>query len=70
MSEAGQIDFPSAWVVARGRVESGGTLYYDHNRGRSFNTMETLEDLASRKDTARCWRLRGSTSTPAGANGD
>ena len=50
MSEAGQIDFPSAKVVARGRVESGGTLYYDHNRGRSFNTMETLEDLASRKD--------------------
>ena len=50
MSEAGQIDFPSAKVVARGRVESGGTLYYDHNRGRSFNTMGQLEDLASRKD--------------------
>ncbi|MGB1147955.1 MAG: glutamate synthase central domain-containing protein, partial [Alphaproteobacteria bacterium] len=52
MSEAGQIDFPSEKVIARGRVESGGTLYYDHIRGRSFNTIETLEDLASRKDYA------------------
>ena len=50
MSEAGQIDFPSDKVISRGRVESGGTLYYDHRRGRSFNTMETLEDLAGRKD--------------------
>ena len=52
MSEAGQIDFPPETVISRDRVKSGGTLYYDHVRGRSFNTMETLEDLASRKDYA------------------
>ena len=50
MSEAGQIDFPAETVISRDRVKSGGTLYYDHVRGRSFNTMETLEDLAGRKD--------------------
>ncbi len=52
MSEAGQIDFPADTVISRDRVKSGGTLYYDHVRGRSFNTVETLEDLASRKDYA------------------
>ena len=52
MSEAGQINFPDDTVISRDRVKSGGTLYYDHVRGRSFNTVETLEDLASRKDYA------------------
>ena len=30
MSEAGQIDFDPQTVIARGRIEAGGMLYYDH----------------------------------------
>ena len=62
MSEAGQIDFAADTVISRDRVKSGGTLYYDHVRGRSFNTVETLEDLAGRKDYAALLKKRGSIS--------
>ena len=50
MSEAGQIDFPPETVTRRGRVEAGGMIYFDHARGRLFETTDALEELAAQKD--------------------
>ncbi|MEM9971082.1 MAG: glutamate synthase-related protein, partial [Pseudomonadota bacterium] len=50
MSEAGQISFPPETVLRRGRVEAGGMIYYDHAQGRTFETDEALELLATAKD--------------------
>ncbi|MGD1888716.1 MAG: glutamate synthase-related protein [Cohaesibacteraceae bacterium] len=50
MSEAGQIGFPSESVLSRGRIEAGGMLYYDHDAKRCFDTRQTLEMLASKRD--------------------
>ncbi|WP_151719453.1 glutamate synthase-related protein [Gemmobacter serpentinus] len=50
MSEAGQIAFPPETVLARGRIEAGGMLCYDHRARRSFGTTEALEMLAARRD--------------------
>jgi len=50
MSEAGQIAFPPASVLRRGRIEAGGMLYYDHSEKRSYTTIEALEKLATEKD--------------------
>jgi glutamate synthase (NADPH) large chain len=46
MSEAGQISFPPEQILRRGRVEAGGLIFFDHSRGRSFETSEALEILA------------------------
>ena len=37
-SEAGQIDFDPARVIARGRVSAGGMVYYDHREHRTYRT--------------------------------
>ncbi|KJZ18675.1 GltA [Loktanella sp. S4079] len=50
MSEAGQISFPPEDVIRRGRVEAGGMIYFDHSTGRSYETAEALETLASAYD--------------------
>lgn len=50
MSEAGQIDFDPDSIISRGRIESGGMLYYDHKERRSYTTEEALEMLAGRHD--------------------
>lgn len=50
MSEAGQVYFPPADVVKRGRIEAGGMLYYDHREQRSYGTVEALEKLAAKHD--------------------
>ncbi len=50
MSEAGQIDFPPETIKSRGRIESGGMLFYDHNEKRSYTTEDALEMLAARYD--------------------
>ncbi|WP_112310502.1 glutamate synthase-related protein [Pseudogemmobacter bohemicus] len=50
MSEAGQIAFAPDSVLARGRIEAGGMLYYDHAGRRAFGTHEALEMLAARRD--------------------
>ncbi|MFT4014892.1 MAG: glutamate synthase-related protein [Paracoccus sp. (in: a-proteobacteria)] len=50
MSEAGQIAFPPKSVLARGRIEAGGMLYYDHAADRIWRTTEALEMLAARRD--------------------
>ncbi|MDA8682380.1 glutamate synthase-related protein [Porticoccaceae bacterium] len=52
MSEAGQIDFADEAILSRGRIEAGGMLYYDHQLGRSFDTLQALEMLAGQRDYA------------------
>ncbi|MEO1475449.1 MAG: glutamate synthase-related protein, partial [Pseudomonadota bacterium] len=49
-SEAGQIAFPPETVLRRGRIESGGMLFYDHKKKRAYNTEQALEMLAKRAD--------------------
>ncbi|MBH0120456.1 glutamate synthase large subunit [Rhodococcus sp. CX] len=49
-SEAGQFGFAPETVLRRGRIEAGGMLYFDHEQGRSFGTVEALELLAARRD--------------------
>lgn len=49
-SEAGQIDFDPARVIARGRVSAGGMVYYDHREHRTYRTEEVYEKLAARAD--------------------
>ncbi|MEM7425313.1 MAG: glutamate synthase-related protein [Pseudomonadota bacterium] len=53
MSEAGQISFDEDTVISRGRIEAGGMLFYDHERGKAFSTDEALELLAERRDFSR-----------------
>ncbi|WP_043667079.1 glutamate synthase-related protein [Streptomyces xylophagus] len=48
-SEAGQVAFPDAEVVHRGRIEAGGMLVVDHRTGRRMRTREVLDTLASRR---------------------
>ncbi|WP_310618896.1 glutamate synthase-related protein [Flexibacterium corallicola] len=50
MSEAGQIDFDPQTVTARGRIEAGGMLYFDHETKRSYNNIDALEMLAKKRD--------------------
>lgn len=50
MSEAGQIDFPPADIVKRGRIEAGGMLYFDHSTGETYHNAEVLERLAKEQD--------------------
>ncbi|MEO0477591.1 MAG: glutamate synthase central domain-containing protein, partial [Planctomycetota bacterium] len=50
MSEAGQITFEPETVLRRGRVEAGGMIYYNHAEGRSYNSEQALEALASKHD--------------------
>jgi glutamate synthase (NADPH/NADH) large chain len=50
MSEAGQIDFPAEDVLRRGRIEAGGMLYFDHEKGQAFNSHQVMERLAKEKD--------------------
>ncbi|MEM6710372.1 MAG: glutamate synthase central domain-containing protein, partial [Pseudomonadota bacterium] len=45
-SEAGQISFPEADVIHRGRIEAGGMLFYDHSQQRLFRTEDGLRVLA------------------------
>lgn len=47
MSEAGQIDFPPASVIKRGRIEAGGMIVFDHATQTIELTNEVLERLAS-----------------------
>ncbi|MET8981375.1 glutamate synthase-related protein [Streptomyces sp. NPDC004539] len=48
-SEAGQVPFPDAEVVHRGRIEAGGMLVVDHRTGRRMRTREILDALAARR---------------------
>ncbi|AXG81988.1 glutamate synthase-related protein [Streptomyces paludis] len=48
-SEAGQVAFPDAEVVHRGRIEAGGMLVVDHRTGRRMRTREVLDSLAARR---------------------
>jgi glutamate synthase (NADPH/NADH) large chain len=48
-SEAGQVAFPDAEVVHRGRIEAGGMLVVDHRTGRRMRTREVLDALATRR---------------------
>tara|TARA_E500000178_G_scaffold167158_2_gene166597 strand:- start:14168 stop:19621 length:5454 start_codon:yes stop_codon:yes gene_type:complete len=50
MSESGQIRFPESTVIERGRIEAGGIRYYDHEKKKLFNTLETYELLSKEKD--------------------
>ncbi|MBS3964410.1 MAG: glutamate synthase large subunit [Methylomonas sp.] len=50
MSEAGQIDFPPAQVLRRGRIEAGGMLYFDHATGASYDSHQVMERLSREKD--------------------
>ncbi len=50
MSEAGQIDFPPAQVLRRGRIEAGGMLYFDHRTGESYDSRQVMSRLAKEKD--------------------
>ncbi len=50
MSEAGQIDFPAAEVLKRGRIEAGGMLYFDHSTGEAYTSHEVLDRLAKEQD--------------------
>ncbi|MEM1385833.1 MAG: glutamate synthase-related protein, partial [Pseudomonadota bacterium] len=50
MSEAGQISFPPQEVTRRGRVEAGGMIYWDHDRGCAVETAEALRLLAQKRD--------------------
>jgi glutamate synthase (NADPH/NADH) large chain len=52
MSEAGQIDFPPESVLHRGRIKSGGMIWYDHASGKIWTATETLEALAKKEDYA------------------
>ncbi|MEM6301778.1 MAG: glutamate synthase-related protein [Pseudomonadota bacterium] len=50
MSEAGQVYFSPEEVTARGRIEAGGMLYYDHHEQRIYDTKAALEKLAGEAD--------------------
>ena len=50
MSEAGQIDFPPETVLRRGRIEAGGMLYFDHEKGEAYDSYQVMERLAKEKD--------------------
>ncbi|MBT5825482.1 MAG: glutamate synthase large subunit [Gammaproteobacteria bacterium] len=50
MSEAGQIDFPSADILKRGRIEAGGMIYFDHSTGEAYNSYQVMERLAKETD--------------------
>ncbi|NOQ37034.1 MAG: glutamate synthase large subunit, partial [Methylococcaceae bacterium] len=50
MSEAGQIDFPPETVLKRGRIEAGGMLYFDHEKGKAYDSHQVMERLAQEKD--------------------
>jgi glutamate synthase (NADPH/NADH) large chain len=50
MSEAGQIDFPSADVLKRGRIEAGGMIYFDHSTGEAYDSYQVMERLAKETD--------------------
>lgn len=50
MSEAGQIDFPPESVLRRGRIEAGGMLYFDHQKGEAYDSHQVMERLAAEKD--------------------
>jgi glutamate synthase (NADPH/NADH) large chain len=50
MSEAGQIDFPAQDVLKRGRIEAGGMLYFDHETGEAYNSLQVMERLAQEQD--------------------
>ncbi len=58
MSEAGQIDFPPAEVLKRGRIEAGGMLYFDHSTGASYNNHQVMARLADEKDYQALLRRR------------
>ncbi|MGB0371377.1 MAG: glutamate synthase-related protein [Opitutales bacterium] len=51
-SEAGQIEFDPQNVIRRGRIESGGILYFDHDRGQCYITEQVDEQLASKDNYA------------------
>ena len=57
-SEAGQIDFPPEDVIRRGRIESGGIIYFDQSTGRSYRTEEVNEQLAQADDYGKLLRER------------
>ena len=50
MSEAGQIDFPAKEVLKRGRIEAGGMLYFDHDTGEAYDSLQVMKRLAKEKD--------------------
>ena len=50
MSEAGQIDFPVYQVLSRGRIEAGGMLYFDHHKGKAYDSHQLMERLANEQD--------------------
>ena len=57
-SEAGQIDFPPNEVISRGRIESGGILYYDLSQGKSYDTKAVNERIAKSQDYEKMLRKR------------
>ena len=57
-SEAGQIDFSPEDVIRRGRIESGGIIYFDQSTGRSYRTEEVNEQLAQAEDYGKLLRER------------
>ena len=50
MSEAGQIDFPPESVLKRGRIEAGGMLYFDHDKGEAYDSHQVMTRLAAEKN--------------------
>ena len=50
MSEAGQIDFEPDSVIARGRIEAGGMVVYNHALQKAEYTNDVLERLAAERD--------------------
>ena len=50
MSEAGQINFNSAEIISRGRVEAGGMIYYDHSEQKIYRTEDALLKIASKNN--------------------
>ncbi len=50
MSEAGQIDFPAAKVLKRGRIEAGGMLYFDHSTRKTYTSDQVMDRLAKQQN--------------------
>ncbi len=57
-SEAGQIEFDPERVIRRGRIESGGMIYFDHGTGKVWTNEEVLKFMAAQKDYAAMLKER------------
>lgn len=56
MSEAGQIDFPPESVIHRGRIEAGGMIVFNHQKGSVELTHDVLQRLAKEKNYSELLR--------------